>query len=313
MKNLCSLDGKKVLVAGSNGMVGSAVCRKLKERNCKIIQSSRSEIDFTRQLDVEKWISTKKPDIIIICAAKVGGILANDSFSADFIYENLLIECNLIKAAHQNKIQKLLFLGSSCIYPKFAMQPMDESLLMSGPLEQTNESYAVAKIAGIKLCEAFRKQYKSDFISALPCNLYGPGDNYDLESSHVLPALIRKCLEAKLRNLEKVIIWGTGKVKREFMYVDDCAEAILFLIENYSDSSPINIGTGEEIKISELASLIKKLVSFDGKFEFDPSKPDGTPRKLLNNHKILELGWKPKISLKEGILSTINSLSADFK
>ena len=305
---------QKIFIAGGRGMVGSAIKRKLKFFGYKnLLSPSKKEIDLTNYQKVLEWFDNNRPDIVVLAAAKVGGIYANNQYPSSFLLDNLKIQNNVIEIAFKNRVKRLLFLGSSCIYPKDSDQPIKEEQLLSGYLEKTNECYAIAKISGIKLCQALRKQYGFDAISLMPTNLYGTGDNYHKKNSHVLPALIRKCLEAKLGNLEKVIIWGTGKVKREFMYVDDCAEAILFLIENYSDSSPINIGTGEEIKISELASLIKKLVSFDGKFEFDPSKPDGTPRKLLNNHKILELGWKPKISLKEGILSTINSLSADFK
>lgn len=296
-----SLDGKRIWVAGHNGMVGRAVVRALKERECTIMMAPRDELDLTKQDAVEAWLANNKPDAVIVCAARVGGILANDTYPADFIYENLMIEANIIHTAHKNGVEKLLFLGSSCIYPKHAAQPMSEAALMEGALEPTNEWYAIAKIAGLKLCQAYRKQHGADFISAMPTNLYGPFDSYDLETSHVVPALIRKCHEAKLNGSVDMEVWGSGKAMREFMHVDDCAAGIIFLLENYSDMSHVNIGTGEDVTITELAETIKKVVGFDGTLRFDSSKPDGTPRKLLDVAKINSLGWQHEIGLEEGL------------
>ena len=299
-----SLSGKRIWVAGHNGMVGRAVSRKLEKHDCKILTVARDEVDLTRQGEVEVWLANNKPDAIIVCAARVGGILANDTFPADFIYDNLMIEANIIHAAHKNRVEKLLFLGSSCIYPKHAAQPMREEMLLEGALEPTNEWYAIAKIAGIKLCQAYRKQHGVDFISAMPTNLYGPYDNFNLETSHVIPALIRKCHEAKLSNSAEMEVWGSGKVMREFLHVDDCAAAIIFLLENYSDMDHVNIGTGEDVTIAELAETIKTVVKFGGDLCFDASKPDGTPRKLLDVSKINAQGWHHKISLEKGLKST---------
>ena len=239
--------------------------------------AARKDVDLTRQDEVEAWLASNKPDAVIVCAARVGGILANDTYPADFIYDNLMIEANIVHAAHKNGVEKLLFLGSSCIYPKHAAQPMSEAAL-EGALEPTNEWYAIAKIAGIKLCQAYRKQHGADFISAMPTNLYGPHDNFDLETSHVIPALMRKCHEAKLNGSADMEVWGSGKVMREFLHVDDCAAAIVFLLENYSDMDHVNIGTGEDVTITELAETIKTVVGFEGALRFDASKPDGTPR-----------------------------------
>ena len=296
-----SLGGKRIWVAGHNGMVGRAVVRALEKRDCKILIAARDEVDLTRQGEVEVWLANNKPDAVIVCAARVGGILANDTYPADFIYDNLMIEANIIHAAHKNRVEKLIFLGSSCIYPKHATQPMNETALLEGALEPTNEWYAIAKIAGIKLCQAYRKQHGADFISAMPTNLYGPHDNFDLETSHVIPALIRKCHEAKLNGSADMEVWGSGKVMREFLHVDDCAAAIVFLMENYSDMAHVNIGTGEDVTISELAETIKKVVGFDGALRFDVSRPDGTPRKLLDVTKIKGLGWHHEIRLQEGL------------
>ena len=293
-----SLGGKRIWVAGHNGMVGRAVVRALEKRDCKILIAARDEVDLTRQGEVEVWLASNKPDAVIVCAARVGGILANDTYPADFIYDNLMIEANIIHAAHKNRIEKLLFLGSGCIYPKHAAQPMSEEALLEGALEPTNEWYAIAKIAGIKLCQAYRKQHGADFISAMPTNLYGPHDNFDLETSHVIPALMRKCHEAKLNGSAEMEVWGSGKVMREFLHVDDCAAAIVFLLENYSD---VNIGTGEDVTITELVETIKTIVGFDGALRFDASKPDGPPRKLLDVSKIRGLGWHHEIGLQEGI------------
>ena len=251
-----------------------------------------------------RWLAQNKPEVVIICAAKVGGILANNSFMAEFLYQNLMIEANIIQAAHENDVEKLLFLGSSCIYPKHTEQPIKETALLTGALEETNEWYALAKIAGIKLSQAYRKQYGANFISAMPTNLHGPFDNFDLETSHVIPALIRKTHEAKLNNQKEIIVWGTGEPLREFMHVDDCADGIIFLLENYSDVEHVNLGTGQEISIKDLVEMIKSVVEFKGETEFDTSKPDGTPRKLLNSEKIQALGWSPNISLQDGLERT---------
>jgi GDP-L-fucose synthase len=299
-----NLDEKRIWVAGHNGMVGSAVCRALASENCEILTASRAELDLLRQSDVEDWCAYHKPDAVIVCAARVGGILANDTLPADFIYQNLTLETNIIHSAYKARVEKLVFLGSSCIYPKHANQPINEDALLTGPLETTNEWYAIAKIAGIKLCQAYRKQYGSDFISAMPTNLYGPGDNFDLETSHVVPALLRKCYEAHVNEQEYMEVWGTGDVRREFLYVDDCAAGIVFLLKNYSDSRHINLGTGSDILIKDLVERIKTTIGFAGKLKFDTSKPDGTPRKLLNTEHINKMGWKAEISLEKGLADT---------
>jgi GDP-L-fucose synthase len=299
-----ALDGKRIWVAGHNGMVGRAVVRHLQKRDCTVLTAERSDADLTRQAEVETWIAAQKPDAVIVCAARVGGILANDNYPADFIYDNLMIEANIIHAAFEVGVEKLLFLGSSCIYPKHAEQPMTEDALLTGALEPTNEWYAIAKIAGIKLCQAYRKQHGVDFISAMPTNLYGAYDNFDLQSSHVIPALMRKCHEAKQAASDHMEVWGSGKVMREFLHVDDCAAGIVFLLENYSDMPHVNLGTGEDVTITELAESIKKVVGFDGELKFDASKPDGTPRKLLDVSKIHGLGWQHKIGLESGLQST---------
>ncbi len=299
------LTGKRIWVAGHKGMVGSAVVRRLeKEPVGEILSASRQDADLTRQADVEDWLEVNKPDAIILAAAKVGGIYANDTYPADFLYENLMIEANIIKAAAELKTEKLLFLGSSCIYPKMASQPIEEDALLTGPLEPTNEWYAIAKISGIKLCQAYRKQYGHDFISAMPTNLYGPGDNYDLQNSHVIPALIRKAHEAKESSAKEMVVWGTGSPRREFMHVDDLADALIFLLKNYSDHSHINVGVGEDVKIKELAETVCEVVGFEGQLVFDTSKPDGAPRKLMNSRQLLDMGWKPKTQLKNGLEST---------
>ena len=299
-----TLSGKRIWVAGHNGMVGCAVMRALAKSDCEILTAERSDADLIRQDDVEKWVRANRPDAVIVCAARVGGILANDSYPADFIYDNLMIEANIIHASFLAKVEKLLFLGSSCIYPKHANQPMTESALLTGALEPTNEWYAIAKIAGIKLCQAYRKQHGADFISAMPTNLYGPYDNFDLQTSHVIPALMRKCHEATLASSNFLEVWGSGTVMREFLHVDDCAAGIVFLLQNYSDISHVNLGTGEDVTITELAETIKKVVGFDGSLKFDKSKPDGTQRKLLDVSKIHDLGWRHKIDLANGLAST---------
>jgi len=302
--NSLDLRDKRVWVAGHRGMVGSAIVRRLASEQCAILVVGHQDLDLRRQSDVERWVGANRPDIIILAAAKVGGILANETYPADFMSDNLLIQTNVIEAAHQTGADKLLFLGSSCIYPKFASQPIEEDALLTGALEPTNQWYAVAKIAGIKLCQAYRIQHGRDFISAMPTNLYGFGDNFDLASSHVLPALLRKMHEAKVSDSRTVTIWGSGTPLREFLNVDDLADACVFLVKNYSDSSHINVGYGEEVTILELAQIIASTVGYEGDIVLDPSKPDGTPRKLMDSSKLKQLGWSPKISLRDGIRQT---------
>jgi GDP-L-fucose synthase len=295
------LEGKTVLVAGHRGMVGSAIVRRLQAIDCRIVAATREEVDLTRQAEVDRWFAETKPDAVFLAAAKVGGIWANDRYPADFLYENLMIEANIIHAAWRAGVAKLLFLGSSCIYPKFAPQPITEDALLTGPLEPTNEWYAIAKIAGIKLCQAYRKQHGSDFISAMPTNLYGPGDNYDPEGSHVVPALIRKAHEAKEASAGSMTIWGTGKPRREFLHVDDCADALVHLMQAYSDFGHVNVGSGADLPVLELAQLIAGVVGYKGEIEHDLGKPDGTPRKLMSGDKLAAMGWKPRIGLREGL------------
>ncbi len=292
----------KIYIAGHRGMVGSAITRKLKEEgfNNFVLRTS-SELDLTNQQAVNDFFAEEQPDYVFLAAAKVGGIHANNIYRADFIYQNIMIESNIIHAAYINKVTKLLFLGSSCIYPKMALQPLKEEYLLTDTLEETNEPYAIAKIAGIKMCEAYRNQYNCNFISAMPTNLYGPNDNYDLNNSHVLPALIRKFHTAKEDSNDSVELWGTGSPMREFLHVNDLAEACIFLMENYNDEQFVNIGTGTDITIKDLALTIKDVVGFEGELTFDTTKPDGTPRKLMDVSKIHALGWKHKIDLKEGI------------
>lgn len=300
--------GSKIYVAGHRGMVGSAIVRALREKGYENLVFRRSsEVDLRKQSAVEEFFTTEKPDYVFLAAAKVGGINANNIYRADFLYDNLMIEANVIHNAHKANVKKLLFLGSSCIYPKLAPQPLTEDSLLTGTLEPTNEPYAIAKIAGIKLCEAYRDQFEDNFISAMPTNLYGPNDNYDLQNSHVLPALIRKFHEAKERRDSHVEIWGTGSPKREFLHVNDLAKACVFLMETYDGRQFVNIGTGEDISIKELALTVKDIVGFEGELRFDTSKPDGTPRKLLNVSRIHDLGWKHKIDLREGIQSVYKS------
>jgi GDP-L-fucose synthase len=295
----------KIYIAGHNGMVGSAIHRKLKEQGYNnIITRKSSELDLRNQQSVAEFFEQEKPDYVFLAAAKVGGILANNTYRAEFIYDNIMIESNIIHQAYQNDVTKLLFLGSSCIYPKHAPQPMNEDHLLSGYLEPTNEPYAIAKIAGIKLCENYMDQYGCNFISAMPTNLYGPNDNYDLQNSHVLPALIRKFHEAKEAGKPEVEIWGTGKPMREFLHVDDMAEACLFLMQHYDGKQFVNIGTGKDITIRELAETIMETVGYQGNLTFNTDKPDGTPRKLMDVSKIHNLGWQHKIDLKEGIEKT---------
>ena len=304
------LTGKKIFVAGHKGMVGSAIVRRLADVDCEIVTATRETVDLGRQSEVEGWFGSQQPDAVFLAAAKVGGILANDTYPADFLYENLMIETNVINAAFQAKTPKLLFLGSSCIYPKHAPQPIAEDALLTGPLEPTNEWYAVAKIAGIKLCQAYRKQHGCDFISAMPTNLYGPGDNYDLNSSHVVPALIRKAHEAKLSNAASMTIWGTGEPRREFLHVDDCADALIFLMQKYSAADHINVGSGKDLPIRDLARLIADVVGFKGTIEHDRDKPDGTPRKLMSGDRLAAMGWQPRISLESGLASTYQNFLA---
>jgi len=295
----------KIYVAGHRGLVGSAIMRKLKKEGYNnLVYRTSTELDLRRQEKVEEFFKEEKPEYVILAAAKVGGIQANDTYSAEFLYDNLMIESNVIDAAYQNDVKKLLFLGSSCIYPKFADQPMKEDYLLSGKLESTNEGYAVAKITGIKLCEHYNKQYGTNFISAMPTNLYGPNDNFDLETSHVLPALIRKFHEAKMNNEDEIVIWGTGKPRREFLHVDDLADSLLFLMNNYNGDQFVNVGVGKDISILELAQLIKDIVGFEGEIVNDLSKPDGTHRKLLDVTKLNDLGWEAQISLEKGIKET---------
>jgi GDP-L-fucose synthase len=298
-----SLKDKKIWVAGHNGMVGSALMRRLETENCHILKTSRADLDLRRQADVEQWMNQNRPDIIVLAAAKVGGIAANASAPADFLYDNLMIEANVIHAAYRAGVEKLLFLGSSCIYPKFAEQPITEEALLTGPLEPTNEAYAVAKIAGIQLCQSYRAQYGCDFISAMPCNLYGPGDNFDLQSSHVIPALIRKALAAK-ESGGIFTVWGTGAPRREFMYVDDLADALVFLLKHYSSHAIINVGAGRDISIAELAREIADVCAYNGPINFDSTKPDGTPAKLMDSTRIYNAGWRPHISLQDGLAKT---------
>ena len=295
----------KIYVAGHNGMVGSAIVRKLKDLGyTNIVTKSKKELDLTNQFLVNQFFHFERPEYVFLAAAKVGGIKANDQFRADFIYQNLMIQSNIIKGSYDCGVKKLLFLGSSCIYPKFCEQPIKEEYLLTGTLEPTNDAYAIAKIAGIKMCQDFNKQYGTNYISVMPTNLYGPGDNYDLNNSHVLPAMIRKFHEAKLEEKDKVEIWGTGTPKREFLYVDDLADACIHLMLNYNDSEIVNIGTGQDVTIAELAIGIKNIVEFEGDIYFNTDMPDGTPRKLLDVSKLTSLGWTYKTSLKEGIQKT---------
>jgi GDP-L-fucose synthase len=293
-----------VFVAGHNGLVGSAICRRLASDGVEPLVAGRSELDLTDQAAVDAWFSENKVEQVYLAAAKVGGIHANDTYPAEFLHDNLVIQTNIIHAAWKSGVKKLLFLGSSCIYPKHAPQPMPEDSLLTGPLESTNEWYAIAKIAGIKMCQAYQKQYGCDAISAMPTNLYGPGDNFDLENSHVLPALMRKFHEAKEANASAVTVWGTGSPRREFLHVDDLADACVYLMQNYSSPEIVNVGWGKDISIAELADMIGSIVGFDGAIDFDKSKPDGTPRKLLDTARLSELGWQPSISLEKGIRET---------
>lgn len=295
------LKGKRVFVAGHRGMVGSAVVRRLATESCEILTAPRSEVDLCGQSAVRGWMSRARPQAVVVAAAKVGGILANDSCPADFLLENLQLQTNVISAAREIGVEKLVFLGSSCIYPRLAPQPIPEGALLTGPLEPTNEWYAIAKIAGIKLCQAIRRQHGCDFISVMPTNLYGPGDNFDLQSSHVVPALIRKAHEAKKSGARTLTIWGSGAPLREFMHVDDCADAIVFTLKHYSAEEHINIGSGDECSILDLANMIAEIVGFSGEIVLDRTKPDGAPRKLMDSTRLRALGWRPRIALKDGL------------
>lgn len=294
--------GAKIYVAGHRGMVGSAIVRCLRMQGYhNLVLKTSKELDLRRQTEVESFFKEERPEYVFLAAAKVGGIMANSQFPADFMYDNMILEMNVIKASYENQVKKLMFLGSSCIYPKMAAQPMPENCLLTGPLEQTNEAYALAKISGLKYCEYLNRQYKTDYISVMPTNLYGPNDNYHPEHSHVLPALIRRFHEAKRDNLPEVVVWGSGKPLREFLYVDDLADACVYLMNTYSGDETVNLGTGKELSIKELTETVKRIVGYNGKVVFDSSKPDGTPRKLLKVTKLEALGWHYKTELEEGI------------
>ena len=301
------LGGKRVWVAGHRGMVGSAIVRRLASESCEVVTATRAEVDLKNPAEVQAFVADRSPDAIFMAAAKVGGILANDTYPADFLYDNLMIAANVTEAAYRNGVGKMLFLGSSCIYPKLAPQPIPEDALLTGPLEPTNEWYAIAKIAGIKLAQAYRRQHGCDFISAMPTNLYGPGDNFDLNTSHVLPALIRKAHEAKVAGADHITIWGTGAPRREFLHADDCADACVFLLKHYSDFEHVNVGSGEDIAILDLARLVCEVVGFTGQIRTDTTKPDGTMRKLMSGDKLKALGWQAKIGLREGVEGVYSS------
>lgn len=301
---LYDLAKKRVFVAGHRGMVGSALVRRLQSEDCALLTVGRETLDLREQDGVRRWMKANRPQAVFVPAAKVGGILANQTYPAEFLYDNVMIAANVIHASYECKVEKLLFLGSSCVYPRDAAQPIAEGSLLSGPLEPTNEWYATAKIAGLKLCEAYRKQYGCDFISAMPTNLYGPGDNFHAENSHVIPGMLQRAHRAKLAHEREFEIWGTGAPRREFMHVDDCADALVFLMKHYSDALTINIGTGSDITVENLARAIMEIVGLDGALRRDLTKPDGTPRKLLSVDRLKALGWSPKIRLSEGLKST---------
>jgi GDP-L-fucose synthase len=303
----------KIYIAGHRGMVGSAIVRKLKKEGfTRLLTSTSSELDLRDQAATRAFFEKEKPDHVFLAAAKVGGILANNTYRGEFLYDNLMIQSNVIDSAWRNGVKKLMFLGSSCIYPKLAPQPLKEDYLLTGPLEETNEPYAIAKIAGIKLCDAYRSQYGANYISVMPTNLYGPNDNYDLNTSHVLPALIRKFHEAKKAKAPSVVLWGTGKPRREFLHADDLADACFFLMQNYNEPGLVNVGVGEDLEIGELALLVKKIVGYEGSIEHDLTKPDGTPRKLMDVSKLHALGWKASISLEAGLRGVYNEFVQSF-
>ena len=310
-REIFSLTGKRIWVAGHRGMVGSAIVRRLEIEECEILTVPRSEADLRRQEEVERWMDKERPQVVFLAAARVGGILANSRFPAEFLYDNLALEANVIHAAYMIGVEKLVLLGSTCIYPKMAPQPIPEAALLTGPLEPTNEWYAIAKIAGVKLCQAYRRQYGCDFFAVQPTNLYGPGDNYDLDAGHVLPALLRKAHEAKLANAPFMTVWGSGSPLREFLHVDDLADAVVFLAKHYSDEQHINVGSGDEISIRDLAKVICAITAFEGRLVFDTSRPDGAPRKLADASRLKALGWHRKIELREGIRSVYDGLKLD--
>lgn len=306
----CDLVGKRVWIAGHRGMVGGALVRRLASEGCELLTADRASLDLTRQAAVEDWVKRARPDVVVLAAARVGGIAANSARPLDFLLDNLVIETNVLSASAQAGVARLLFLGSSCIYPKFAEQPIREEALLTGALEPTNEWYAIAKIAGIKLTQAYRAQAGLDYISAMPTNLYGPGDNYDLESSHVIPALIRKAVEARDSGSDTMTIWGTGTPRREFMHVDDLADALVFLLRSYSAESHINVGVGDDVTIAELAQTVADVVGFKGQLKFDTARPDGTPRKLMDSSRLAALGWQPRIGLREGLVDALAHLTS---
>ena len=309
---MLDLSGRRVWVAGHRGMVGAAIVRRLAREDVTIVTAVRASLDLTRQVDVERWMAQTRPDVIVLAAARVGGIAANAARPLDFLYDNLMIEANVMRAAATAGVTKLLFLGSSCIYPKFAVQPMREDALLTGELEPTNQWYAVAKIAGIKLAQAIREQLGLDFIAAMPTNLYGPGDNYHPEASHVIPALLRKVIAARDANAPTVTVWGSGTPRREFMHVDDLADALVFILKQYSAAEHINVGTGEEVTIAELAQHIANVAGFGGELRFDASRPDGTPRKLMDSSRLTALGWRPSIDLAAGLRQTLAFVETDI-
>ena len=298
------LEDARIFVAGHRGMVGSAIARALRRRGCEVLTAPRPGVDLRRQEEVECWMQSERPDAVFLAAARAGGIWANSTRPAEFIYDNLAIQTAVIEGARRVGIGKLLFLGSSCIYPKMALQPIEEDALLTGPLESTNEWYAVAKIAGIKMCQAYRRQYGCNYISLMPTNLYGPGDDFDLQSAHVIPALMRKMHEGKVSSSEEVVVWGTGTAKREFLHVDDLADAAIYLMETYSGEEHVNVGTGRDISVSELAQMLKEVTGYRGLLTYDRSKPDGTPRKLLDVTRLDRLGWRAKIKLRAGLADT---------
>jgi len=313
---LCPMLDKnaKIFVAGHRGMVGAAVVRRLQSQGYQnILVKTHAELDLTRQADVENFFATEKPDAVVLAAAKVGGIHANNTYPAEFIYQNLMMECNIIHSAYLQKVKKLLFLGSSCIYPRMAPQPIPESALLTGELEKTNEAYALAKISGLKMCDFYRRQYGCDFISAMPTNLYGPHDNYHPQNSHVIPALLRKFHEAKIQGKSEVEIWGTGKPLREFLYVEDLAEALVFLLENFSGEGHVNVGSGEDLSIADLARTVQEVVGFQGELLFNPAMPDGTPRKVMDVSRINAMGWKSRTSLRDGLTEAYQWAVAEGK
>ncbi len=308
-----SLEGKRVWVAGHRGMAGSAIVRRLAAERCELVSAGREELDLRNQGAVEAWMQTVRPQVVFVAAATVGGIVANDSRPAEFIYDNLAIETNIVHGAWRTGVEKLLFLGSSCVYPKLALQPLTEDALLTGALEPTNQWYAIAKIAGIKLCQAYRRQYGCDFISAMPTNLYGPGDNYDLQRGHVVAALQMKIYRAKQSGSPTVEIWGSGTPRREFLYVDDLADALVFMIKHYSQELHLNVGTGTDVTIRELAEVIAKVAQYEGAFVYDRSKPDGTPRKVMDVGRLTALGWKAKTSLEQGLKHTYEAYANGFR